>query len=194
MLKKEELIEEILELELEMFLSVATDRSYTCQQNPEGLRLHRSAQFCIWAEDTLESYLEDLNRAKAEGLNLMTIKYARMENLIPRENFNPQIKEIVDLFIHWQKEVIKTYPNLMAGGRRLVSKDDLIDQPSFETYLNGELETYSGSTLSLLHRDLLELSRAGINGAERVYEYLTEKLGYESITAADQASKVNEVY
>ena len=82
----------------------------------------------------------------------------------------------------------------MAGGRRLVSKDDLIGHPSFETYLRGELETYSDSTLSLLHRDLLELSREGINGAERAYEYLTEKLGYESIAAADQARKVSEDY
>jgi hypothetical protein len=60
----EELIADILELETEMFLSVPADQPYSCQQNPEGFRLHREAQFSIWLKDTLESYLDDLRRAK----------------------------------------------------------------------------------------------------------------------------------
>ena len=89
MSKKDEIIADILEMELEMFLSVPTDQPYSCQQDPAGFRLHRGAQFSIWAEDTLGSYQDDLRRAREEGTNLMTIKYARMEDLIPRKNFNP---------------------------------------------------------------------------------------------------------
>ena len=173
-----------------MFLSVPTDQPYSCQQDPEGFRLHRGAQFSIWAEDTLQSYQDDLRRAKQEGSNLMTIKYARMENLIPQKNFNPLIEEIVALNVGWQKEIIEKYPNLMAGGRQISKSNDSIIDTSFKTYLNGELETYSDATLVLLHRDLVRLFNEGINGSMRIYENLTKRLGYDSIQAADQARKV----
>lgn len=189
--KKEELITNILNLEIKMFISVPVDQPYSCQQNPEGLGLHREPQFSIWAEDTLQSYLEDLSQAEKEGLNLMTIKYARMENLIPRENNNSLIEEIVALQVRWQQEIIKTYPYLMTGGRRLSTSDDSAYHTSFETYLRSELETYSDNTLALLHRDMLALLKEGINGSERVYEKLAKKFGYESIEAAEQARKGN---
>jgi hypothetical protein len=114
-----------------------------------------------------------------------------MENIIPRENFDPLIEKIVALNVHWQQEMIKKYPYLMASGRRLYASADSIHNISFETYLRGELETYSNRTLGLLHHDLLVLYKEGINGAERVYEYLTKKFGYGSIYAADQAKKIN---
>ena len=89
------ILEKIIELELEMFLAVPADGTYSCQEDPEGFRLHRRAQFSIWSEDTLQSYLDDLYRAKKKAINLMTIKYARMDDLLPAENSNPQIEEIV---------------------------------------------------------------------------------------------------
>ena len=187
--KIENIIAEILELELEMFLSVISDQPYSCQKDTEGFKLHREAQFNIWKEDTLSSYLEDLNQAKKEGSNLMTIKYARMENLIPRNNFNPLIEEIVKLKMIWQQEMINKYPNLMTGGRPLSTLDDSINETSFETYLRGELETYSDHTLTLLHRDLIDLFKTGINGTIRIYENLTKMLGYKSIEAADQKKR-----
>lgn len=190
MSEKENLIRQILGLELDMFLSVPTDRQYSCQQDPEGFRLHRGVQFSIWSVDTLESYLEDLRQAKAKGRNLMTVKYARMEKLIPQENFNPLIQEIVDLHVRWQKEMVEKYPRLMAGGRKLSASADSTLDTSFETYLRGELETYSDNTLRLLHRDLLEYDREGVNGAEMVYELLTKKVGYKSIEAAEEAKRI----
>jgi hypothetical protein len=36
-------IEKIIELELEMFLTVPTDGRYSCQEDPEGFRLHLRA-------------------------------------------------------------------------------------------------------------------------------------------------------
>ena len=189
--EKDTLIADILELELEMFLSVPTDRPYSCQQDPEGFRLHRGVQFSIWAEDTLESYLEDLQRAKKEESNLMTIKYARMEDLISRKNFNPLIESILDIYMSWQKEMIEDFPNIMAGGRRLSSTDDSIIETSFETYLKGELETYSDNTLSLFHRDLITLTEKGMNGSRMVYELLFKKMGFRSIEDAERMKKDN---
>jgi hypothetical protein len=181
-------IEKIIELELEMFLTVPTDGRYSCQEDPGGFRLHRRAQFSIWSEDTLQSYLDDLDRAKEKAINLMTIKYARMDNLLPAENFNPQIDEIVAIQLRWQKEMVRKYPYLMAGARHLAPADGS-QGTSFETYLRAELETYSDATLALLHRDVTTYAKEGTNGSEKIYAYLVKQVGYESIAKADQAQK-----
>ena len=189
MASREKLIAKIVELELEMFLAVPADGIYSCQQDPDGFRLHRRAQFSMWSEDTLQSYLEDLCRAKEDGTNLMTIKYARMEDLIPPENRNSRIDEIVTIQCGWQREVVEVYPYLMAGARPLSRSDDANYDTSFEIYLRGELETYSEGTLALLHRDILKLKKTGVNGSEKIYEHLVKELGYDSVEAADRAQK-----
>jgi hypothetical protein len=187
MVGKEKIMAAIVELELEMFLAVPADGSYSCQQDPAGFRLHRKAQFSIWSEDTLQSYLDDLNQAKADDFNLMTIKYGRMQNIIPRENFNPLIEDMLAVQSRWQAEMIQKYPHLMAGARHQSQPDDSADETSFETYLKGELETYSDATLALLYRDILQLVKAGVNGSEKIYDYLVKEMGYDSLTAADRA-------
>jgi len=189
MAARERIIAKIVELELEMFLAVPADSIYSCQQEPDGFGLHRRAQFRIWSEDTLQSYLDDLYRAKEGGINLMTIKYARMEDLIPRENRNSRIDKIVTIQCGWQREMIDTYPYLMAGARPLTRLDDAKYDTSFESYLRGELETYSEETLTLLHRDILKLKKTGINGSEIIYEHLAKELGYDSVETADRAQK-----
>jgi hypothetical protein len=189
MAAREKLIAKIVELELEMFLAVPADAIYSCQQDPDGFGLHRRAQFSMWSEDTLQSYLEDLYRAKEDGRNLMTIKYARIEDLIPPENRNLRIDEIVTIQCGWQREMIEMYPYLMAGARPLTRSDDANYDTSFEIYLRGELETYSEGTLALLHHDILRLKKTGVNGSEIIYEHLARELGYNSVEAADRAQK-----
>jgi hypothetical protein len=178
---RKKLIEQIVQRELDMFLSVPADGAYTCQEQPESFRLHRRVQFSIWSPDTLESYLQDLIHAQEEGVNLMTVKYARMDDLIPRTNDNPFIEKIVEIQYRWQLEMFEKYPKLMGGARPLSSSDDAASKTSFETYLKGELETYSDRTLSLLHRDMKDFRRRGINGSEQVYEILVKEMGYESL-------------
>jgi hypothetical protein len=186
---REKLITKIVELELEMFLAVPSDGIYSCQQDPDGFGLHRRVQFSIWSEDTLQSYLDDLKRAKENCINLMTIKYACMQDLIAGENRNPLIAEILTIQYRWQEEMVQKYPYLLAGARHLPGSDDTVEDTAFETYLRGELETYSDDTLALLHRDVIKLKKMGINGSEEIYEHLVKELGYDSIEAANQAQK-----
>lgn len=122
----------------------------------------------------------------------MTIKYARMDDLIPRENSNPLIDRIAEIQYRWQKELFHKYPHFMAGARPLSEDDDSALKTSFETYLKGELETYSDNTLSLLHRDLRNLAEKRMNGSELVYDYLVKGLGYGSLEEAEQAQKKNK--
>jgi hypothetical protein len=185
---KDELIEAIVDSELAMFLSVPTDRTYSCRQHPEAFKLHRRAQFSVWSVDTLSSYLDDLRQAITKGENLMTVKYARMQGLIAKEHVNPLIDTIETIQVQWQRELIERYPHLMAGARPLGHQDDSAGT-GFETYLRGELETYSGATLDLLYHDLFVYQRQGVNASEKIYEYLVQRLGYASIEEAERVRK-----
>jgi len=183
--EERELLDKIVEHELDMFLSVPADGEYSCRQHPESFRLHRRAQFSVWSRETLASYLRDLLRAEAEGTNLMTIKYARMGNIIPRFNNNPLIEAILAIQRRWQREMLARYPRLMRGARPLNSQEDSDSTTSFETYLRGELESYSDDTLLLLHRDMQNLDSRGLNGSELVYGHLVKEMGYSSIEEAE---------
>jgi hypothetical protein len=184
---KNDIIENILAIELEMFLSVPSAQKSTCQEHPESFKLHRRAQFSAWSRNTLKSYLHDLEKAMDDGMNLMTQKYARMDNLIPPLNNNPLIDVIIGYQCTWQREMMRKYPGIMSGGRPLSSAEDSGFMTSFETYLRGELETYSDTTLEFLHQDILEKYAQGISMAEEVYHCLILDMGYESIEDAEQA-------
>ena len=182
--KKKNLIEEILKEELNMFLNVRSRYPVSCQENPEAFRLHRGAQFSVWSDETLESYLKDLLSAKKQGQNMMTLKYARMENLIPPVSLNPVIDKIVDMEVEAQKEMLSRYPNICGRGRPL--EEDSPEQTSFKTYLRGELETYSDRTLELLCKDIQQITDRGENWEEHIYSEVVRKLGYHSLDQAEE--------
>ena len=185
MSEKDNLIESILELELNMFLNVPSRYPASCQENPNAFRLHRGAQFSVWSKETLQSYLDDLLKAKEKGHNLMTLKYARMENLIPPLNVNPIIDMIVQMELEAQQEMLSRYPNILGQGRPL--EDDSPGATSFKTYLRGELETYSDRTLELLYRDMQQIKDRGQNSAQQLYADFVRKLGYHSIDELEDA-------
>jgi hypothetical protein len=175
---KERILEQILEIEVEMFLRVPTENEPSCRAHMEDMQLHRRGQFAGWSGQTCESYLEDLKRAKAAGKNLMTLKYARMDNLIPPLSGNPLIHQIRRRFLQWQKEVIARYPNIMRGAR---------DMADFSNYLGAELETYSDETLELLAADVEACHQAAGNMSLEVYRFLARQAGYASIEHMEES-------
>ena len=118
----------------------------------------------------------------------MTQKYARMDNLILKINTSPLIDTIVAHQCAWQRLMMKKYPGIMSGGRPLSSGEDSVFMTSFETYLRGELETYSDATLELLSSDIEAKQAQGINMAEEIYTNLVQDLGYDSLDEAEQIS------
>ncbi len=190
-MKREDLVEEMLSIELEMFLSVPTERRSSCQEYPESFKLHRRAQFSAWSGETLASYHADLREAKEQGRNLMTHKYARMQGLIPEAHGGGSeggrdIDDIVRLHYGWQEEMFRKYPAFMGGARPLGSGDDTAQATSFETYLRGELDSYSERTLALLKADMVSMRERGLNMSEGVYEFLVKQLGYASLADAER--------
>ncbi len=190
---KEELIQEILEMELGMFLSVSAQEPVSCQQDPEGFRMTRAAQFSVWSEQTLTSYREDLKKAVEEGRNLMTLKYARMDNLIPKLHDDILLENLIDqivaIQVRWQKEMMAKYPYLMKRGRPLDEGEEGLQTTSFLNYLRGELETYSADTLAHLYRDVTESQTNAQNMTQAIYENMVKSHGYASIEEAEAAAE-----
>jgi hypothetical protein len=186
MKSREELIDQIVELELKMFLAVPAQGKALCRQHPDHFRLHRRAQIATWSPATLTSYLDDLHQAKASGHNLMTLKYARMDNLLPRKNAHPLIDKIVDILCREQREFIARYPNITSGKRPLSSGEDTPTLIAFGTYLRSELETYSKKTLELLYQDIQRLRADDMSMPEATYRHLARQWGFPSLEDMEQ--------
>ena len=175
----DELVQEITSIELRMFLTVQTSGPTTCQEQPLTFKLMRRAGFHVLSIETLESYLQDLEEALDEDRNLVTLKYARIDELIPCLNDNPIIGKIVEIEERWFKELEKKYP---ATFRNRVDF-------AAGTYLRSELETYSNRTLELYLKDLTKALYEGINLTAERYTYLFKQIGYNSIDDMEQERK-----
>ena len=178
---RKQLIEQILEIEMKMFLATPSREHAVCQDSPNGFILTRGSVFELWSTETLESYLEDLKRAEADNRNLMAEKYARMENLVPCLNINPTINEIVEIETAWQDAVRARYPHLMDG-----RPETGICKAEFDVYLRCELETYSRRTLRLYLANDHDYLENGVNQAEEKYRLIVQKLGYASLKDAEK--------
>lgn len=180
------LMERILDLEETMFLAVKPESPAPCQQDPATFRIMRRAQFSAWPQDALKSYCHDLTEAVKDGRNLMTLKYARMDDRIPALNTNPLISEIAAIQIKWQYALARRYPGLIARGRPI---EEAAGSVSFKKYLTGELETYSDQTLACLGRHIRKLDADGENMAARIYQNMVTALGYASLEEAEEAAQ-----
>lgn len=201
---KEELIAKIIEIEWKMFESVPNEGGKApCQQDFTTFRIMRKSQLMTWSEATLQSYLENLISAEKSGRNLMTEKYARMmastapgeyqkiKHLLPplSEEVLSLIEKIVEINLEWQVEVAKRFPYLHKKGRPIYSFEDTSDVVSFETYLRGELATYSQKTLELYYKHVLWQKENQINGAEMVLLNMVKEYGFKSLDEANEVLK-----
>lgn len=194
------LIEEITDLEWDMFSSVENQGGKaSCQSRPVTFNIMRSSQLKTWSAEILMSYRNDLLEAKQAGRNLCTEKYGyMMESTVPKEYekikpFLPVtdektmelIREIVAINLDWEKTVDEQYPNLRANGRPLYREQDTPVFTSVETYLTGELKTYSPATIRLLYDYTLACRDQGRNLAKDNLEIIVLSYGYASLEEAE---------
>ena len=204
MARKENLTAKIVEIEWKMFHNVPNiGGTAACQEDPKTFEIMRVSQAVSWSEAALESYLDDLTEAGKNGRNLLTEKYARMmkstspseyaqiEHLLPPLNpeVPPLIDRIVKIVLLWQEELSEKYPYLLSRGRPIHSSDDTPFVPSIETYLRGELATYSPRTLELYYENVLKQKSENINGAEIVLDYTIKRYGFNSLKEANEKLK-----
>lgn len=199
-------IETIIETEFAMFQHVqGTHGRASCQNDPKTFRIMRKAQFITWSAEVLESYADDLVKAGQGGRNLPEEKYAyMMESTHPLEfaaiaQHLPTLsaskialrESIVATYMTWERALLADYPHIKAQGRPSFSSDDLIRGTSVETYLRGELSTYSMATLVLLDVYAKSCAKMGRNLAFENLEYISKCYGHKSVEDAEKwASRV----
>ena len=184
MTKSQELIEQILNIEWYMFQHVkAAGGSAPCQSAPDTFRKIRGSIFEIWTEELLLSYLEDLGDAEKKGRNLLSEKYARMDNLISPLNDHFLIDKIVEIETVWQEELKKKYPAFYEYSCR--STNSALDGSNFSIYLGSELETYSNKTIELYYDHVKKALEKGRNLSLTALRLLVQKAGYRDLDHAE---------
>lgn len=201
---REPLIATIIELEWGMFSAVnnAGGRA-PCQMDPATFEIMRSSQANAWPEELLASWLADLTEAGQAGRNLMSEKYAwMMESTHPEEFARiadrlpsidvgtlALIEDIVAVNLAWKEEVAERYPALSDRGRPIYTAEDTPGETSFETYLRGELKTYSPRTVRLLHAHTADQKARGINSVAETLLHQVRHYGYPSLGQAERGNR-----
>lgn len=202
---KEELIAKTVESEWKMFSSVSNigGQKASCQEDYISFEVNRSSQFLSWPEAAIESYLSDLANAEKEGRNLCAEKYARMmRSTLPEEYAAvkdslpslfyevPVLAEMIThIMLEWEEALESKYPEIFRRMRPLRSSNDSPYVISFETYLKGELATYSERTLKLYCEHILQQKSDQENGAETVLLAMMRRYGFKTLEEANEQLK-----
>lgn len=181
--ERERFLQEILDREWEMFQKVKSEAPASCQSSPDTFRKVRGSIFQLWPRRLMAAYIAELRKAKREGRNLLTEKYARMDNLIPPITNNPLLDKIVEIEAAWQEEIRNKYPGLYARACR--STDPTNDGMNFSIYLKCELETYGDLAIGVYHEWVDQANRAGLNYSLTMLNHIALSSGFKSIEEAE---------
>jgi hypothetical protein len=209
MVCEEDTIKAVIDIEWGMFQNTENIAGRaSCQEDPETFKIMRSSQFENWSKEAVESYLDDLNEATRKGENLIAEKYARMmkstspieyskvEHLLHpvQDEVIGLIDNIVKIVLDWEEELSLEVPYILKKGRPLHASTDSFGVTSLETYLRGELSTYSKKTLELLYAHFLKEKSQNINGSKITMEFMVKKYGYQSLAEANEAMKKRSIH
>ena len=198
------MVDKVVDLEWKQFDKVQNEGGRaSCQDDFETFSIMRKSQYLTWNEELLQSYYNDLLSAEAKGWNLITEKYARMmqstapkqyetlKNSLPvRSDERIAVAEaIIKIQVSWMEEFSKQYPKMANNARSIHTYEDTAYNTSYETYLRGELGTYSEETFILYGRFIEGLVREGKNLAYETMKNTARLYGYESLEAAEAKVK-----
>ncbi|MCM1187200.1 MAG: DUF4125 family protein [Lachnoclostridium sp.] len=197
----EELVEKIAALEFEAFDKVKNvGGRASCQNDWATFSIMRKSQYLTWNRAMLLQYLYDFSEEYQKGHNLITEKYGRMMESTAREEYErikgnfPElseekkaiIEEIVKLQVGWMENFSARYPALADNARSIHTYEDNLYNTSYETYLRGEISTYSDKMLELYGRYVVECAKRGGNLAEEIMTISTKLYGYKSLDWAEK--------
>lgn len=195
---------QLVEKEWECFQSVNNEGGRaSCQDDRVTFFIMRKSQFVLWPEELVDSYTMDVDNAVLMGRNLLAEKYAwmmadtahaRFEELRelltePTEKAQEAIDYMVPVQVKWMEEYAAKYPYLAQGNRVIHTADERPGQTSYETYLRGELHTYSERTLVLYMELCKKLEAEGTNLMLEVMTATMKEYGFANLDAAEAVTK-----
>ena len=195
-----ELVDKIVLLEWQQFDKVENVGGRAdCQDDWNTFSIMRKSQYMAWNEELLASYLKDLTDAGEKGWNLITEKYGRMmESTAPLEyekikaSFPKRSEEriaiqeeIIKIQVEWMEEFAGKYPKMAGNARSIHTYEDSMYNTSYETYLRGELGTYSEETFLMYGRFIVGLKKQGENLAYIIMNNTAKLYGYKSVEEAE---------
>lgn len=195
--------EEVVAHEWAQFQRVANDGGPAdCQGDWPTFHQMRLSQFLTWPLPLLTSYAGDLDAADARGANLLTEKYARMMVSTEPERYARELaphlpmlgavrlarqEAVIAVQLGWARELRAAFPRLGRAMRLLTTSQDTLVETSFETYLRGELSTYSGATFARYEAFVEELVAAGENLTTATLGWTVRLGGYADLDEAETA-------
>ncbi len=196
-----ELTEEIVKLEFKAFDKVKNYGGRAdCQDDWITFSIMRKSQYYTWDEEMLMQYYYDFTREFQRGHNLIEEKYGRMmESTAPEEYAKISasfpaisdkkrqiIESIVGMQVAWMEEFARNYPHLAGNARSIHTYEDHLLNTSYETYLRGEISTYSDKMLELYGRYIVNYAKNGGNPARDIMEHSVLMYGYEGLEDAER--------
>ena len=199
---KDQIIDEIVKLEFEAFDKVQNkDGRASCQDDWPTFSVMRKSQYMTWTDEMLKALLNLWKENKAKGWNMITEKYARMmESTSPEEyrELEPNlpvkdektkaiVDQIVSIQVGWMEEFAREYPKLAENARDITATSDNMYNTSYETYLRGELLTYSNELIKMYGEFIVKLFQEGKNLARMTIENTVKLQGFESLEQAEES-------
>lgn len=200
----EYLVNQIAKIEFQAFDKVRNvGGRASCQNDWPTFSIMRKSQYMTWNRTMLMQYLYDFIREFSRGHNLIEEKYGRMmESTAPQEydaikdrfpvissEKKTIIEQIVQLQVSWMEAFADKYPSLAENARSIHTGDDNIDNTSYETYLRGEVSTYSDKMLELYGRYIVGYAQSGQNLAFDIMTNSVHLYGYKGLDEAELANK-----
>lgn len=197
----EALVEEIVKLEFAAFDKVRNvGGRASCQDDWFTFSIMRKSQYLTWNRTMLMQYLYDFQREFSSGHNLIEEKYGRMmESTAPEEYHRIKqhfpvigeqkkaiIESIVQLQVGWMEEFEQHYPTLAGNARSVHTREDNQYNTSYETYLRGEISTYSDKMLELYGRYVVEYATVNKNLTYAIMGHSAKMYGYHSLEEAEE--------
>ena len=202
-----DLAESIARLEFKAFDQVRNlGGRADCQDDWFTFSIMRKSQYLTWNRDMLLQYYYDFTRELQQGHNLIEEKYGRMmESTAPaeyaaiKEHFpviddrkRAIIENIVNMQVKWMEEFAEKYPCLAGNARSIHTYEDNPWNTSYETYLRGEISTYSDKMLQLYGQYIVELAKGEENPARKIMEQSVLMYGYEGLEDAEEGLRGNK--
>ena len=118
-------------------------------------------------------------------------EYEKVKDILesPSKNKITLVEKIMSIYMEWEKEFFKKYPIFSSMGRPLYSTEDDNIETSIETYLRGELLSYSEKTLQLYLKYRIEMKGKNINLAIKNMDNLANMQGFKNSDEVEEYYK-----